>query len=175
LAVSARTPSPKASGDGTLKPALQSVVNAIAWWKKIGFDPADRDRACVVAGYSPKASTFGVYISELVKLGYVVVSTGKVGLTPEGDALAVVPEGDSREQLHAIARGLLGSQEQRVFDAIYSAHPNEISRDAVAEAVGLSPTASTCGVYLSKVAAYGLIESGSPKHVKAADWLFPMT
>lgn len=162
-----------APAEGTLKPALQRVVNAIGWWRQIGQDPVDRSRACVVAGLSPKASTFGVYIGELIKLGLVESSPGKIGLTSEGAALAIVPSGDTREQIHDVARGLLGPQEQRVFDAIYAAHPNEIARVDLANAVGLSPTASTLGVYIGGIAAYGIIENGSRGHVRAAGWLFP--
>ncbi len=168
------SPAAKVStGGGTLKPALQRVVNAIGWWRQIGQDPVDRSRACVVAGLSPKASTFGVYIGELIKLGLVESSPGKIGLTPEGAALAIVPAGDTREQIHDVARGLLGPQEQRVFDAIYAAHPKEIARVDLANAVGLSPTASTLGVYIGGIAAYGIIENGSRGHVRVAGWLFP--
>lgn len=167
------SPAAKVSTTGTLKPALQRVVNAIGWWRQIGQDPVDRSRACVVAGLSPKASTFGVYIGELIKLGLVESSPGKVGLTAEGVALAVVPAGDTREQIHDVARGLLGPQEQRVFDAIYAVYPREIARVDLANAVGLSPTASTLGVYIGGIAAYGIIENGSRGHVRAAGWLFP--
>lgn len=167
------SPAAKVSTAGTLKPALQRVVNAIGWWRQIGHHPVDRSRACVVAGLSPKASTFGVYIGELIKLGLVESSPGKIGLTAEGVALAVVPAGDTRDQIHDVARSLLGPQEQRVFDAIYAAYPKEIARVDLAHAVGLSPTASTLGVYIGGIAAYGIIENGSRGHVRAAGWLFP--
>jgi hypothetical protein len=39
--------------------------------------------------------------------------------------------------------------------------------------VGLSTTASTIGVYIGNIAAFGIIESSSRGHVRAADWLFP--
>lgn len=162
-----------AEGNGALPPALQKVINAIGWWRQIGFDPVRKERACVVAGYSPRASTFGVYLADLAKRGLIVSGQGTVGLTSEGVALAVVPTGDTREELRTVARGLLSPQEQRVFDVVYDAYPNEIRRDEVAEKVGLSPTASTAGVYISGVAAYGIIEAASRGHVKAADWLFP--
>lgn len=157
---------------GSLKPAHQRVINAIGWWHQIGKDPVERDRACVVAGLSPKASTFGVYVSELIKMGLVESSPGKVALTGAGSALAVVPRGDSRQQIHDTARDMLSPQEQRVFDVIYAAHPNEISRDYLADAVGLSRTASTLGVYISGIASYGIVENGSRGHVRAAPWLF---
>lgn len=153
--------------------ALQRVLDAIAWWRKIGQHPVERSRAAVVAGYSPKASTFGVYIADLVKRGLVYSEPGRVGLTDEGLRIAKTPEASTREELRDMARSLLKPQEQRVFDVIYDAFPAPMLRASVAEAVGLSPTASTAGVYIATVAGYGLIEPDGRGQVKAAGWLFP--
>ncbi|MGR4927370.1 helicase HerA domain-containing protein [Bradyrhizobium sp. CAR08] len=168
-----RTPSPAASGDGTLSPALQNALNAVAWWHKIGHDPVERARAAVVARLSPKASTFGVYLAELAKRGLVQSpEPGKVSLTDAGHRLAIVPRAGTAAELREMALSLLGPQEQKVFDVVYGAHPRSIARKAVAERMGLSPTASTTGVYLAAVAAYGVIENAGPGEVRAAQWLF---
>lgn len=166
-------PSPGAGGNGTISPSLQKVLDAIAWWRKIGFESVERARASVVAGYSPKASTFGVYIAELVKLGLVEVSPGKVALTAAGFEQANAPTATTAAELREMARALLTAQEARVFDAVYDQYPKEIRRADVAEAVGLSPSASTCGVYIAGVAAYGIIENAGRGAVRAAEWLFP--
>lgn len=159
--------------DGALKPSLQRVVDAIGWWSKIGKSPVERDRACVVAGLSPKASTFGVYVAEFARMGLIISADGKVALTPAGFGHAVIPAAATREDLYQCAAGLLAPQERRIFDIVYAVHPKEIRRDAVAERAGLSPTASTAGVYLARVAVYGIVEPGSRGCVRAADWLFP--
>lgn len=153
--------------------AQQRALDAVAWWRKIGQDPADKNRACVVAGLSPKASTFGVYVSQLAKMGLVETSPGKVALTPAGVKAANHPTATTREDLYQMARDLLSAQEQRVFEVVYRAWPKEIRRDTVAEKLGLSTTASTAGVYISTVSAYGLIEAAGRGTVRAADWLFP--
>ncbi len=62
---------------------------------------------------------------------------------------------------------------ERLFEVVYRAWPDAIRRHAVAEALGLSPTVSTTGVYIGAVAAYGLISTSGPGEVRAADWLFP--
>lgn len=160
-------------GDGTITASLQKVIDAIAWWRKIGVEPVARARAAVVAGYSPKASTFGVYVAELVKMGMVATGQGVVALTPEGLAIANIPRAGTAAELRDMARSLLEPQPGRVFDVVYEAYPEEIRRDAIAEAVGLSPTASTVGVYIAQVAAYGIIENAGRGAVRAADWLFP--
>jgi hypothetical protein len=177
LAPSARTTPidrpPRGAPQAGLKPSLQRVLDAIAWWRKIGTEPVARDRACVTAGFSPKASTFNVYIGELGELGLVETSPGKVRLTAAGLGQANTPAATTPEDLFQVSRGMLKPQEARVFDAIYERYPEEISRRELAEVVGLSPTASTLNVYIGGVAAYGIVETTSPGHVKAADWLFP--
>lgn len=156
-----------------LKPSLQRCLDAIAWWRKIGKDPVERDRAAVVAGFSPKASTFGVYIAELVQSGHVDVSPGHVALTDSGLDLANTPDATTNEDIRVHARDLLKPQEQRIFDVIYEAWPSAISRDDIADAVNLSRTASTVGVYIAGVAKYGIVEPAGRGEVKAADWMFP--
>lgn len=171
IAVSRQAPP---AGDGIVTPSLQKVIDAIAWWRKIGIEPVVRARAAVVAGYSPKASTFGVYIADLVKQGLVESVPGAVRLTEAGLAIANMPAASTPEDLRQMARNLLDPQPARVFDVVYEAYPNEIRRDDIAAQVGLSPTASTVGVYIAAVAAYGIIETGGRGAVRAADWLFPM-
>lgn len=155
-----------------LKPALQKVLDAVAWWRVIGKDPVSRNQAAVVAGLSPKASTFSVYAAELIKLGLLEASPGMVSLTSDGIKAANTPNLATSEDIRITARNLLGPQEQRVFDFIYDAHGLPVQRAAIAEALNLSPNASTCSVYISAVARYGIIETAGPGQVKAASWLF---
>lgn len=159
--------------NGTLKRSLQNVLDAIAFWRKIGIDPVERAKAAVVAGLSLRASTFGIYIAELLKMGLVFTETGKVGLTPEGRKLANMPTAATAKELYAMGASLLKPQEIKVFDVVHRAYPKPIRRDEIAAKLGLSPKASTTGVYIAGVAQYGLIETAGPGAVKAADWLFP--
>jgi len=156
-----------------LPKSQQKVLDAIAWWGVLGFPSIERRRACVTAGLSPKASTFGVYISKLSQAGLVDVSVaGHVGLTDAGQAIATVPSNISKSPVVIEARAILSPAAQGVFDRIVAAHPNWISRDDLADACSLSRTASTLGVYISKAGALGFVET-KPGHVRASDWLFP--
>lgn len=164
---------PARAAPGNLPRSLQTVVDALAWWGAIGFPQVERARAAVVAGLSPTASTFGVYISKLTDQGLAETTPGKVGLTAAGLHEANIPAMATRADIQRTARAMLDNMPARVFDIVYVAWPNEVSRDAIADALDLSRTASTVGVYISKAAAIGVIGPGSPKHVIAADWLFP--
>lgn len=158
---------------GGIPASQQRVLDAIAWWGCLGFSHIERRRACVIAGLSPKASTFGVYISKLAQAGLVDVSQpGMVGLTDKGAQVANRPDGISKAQVVTEARAMLNPAAQGVFDRIVTAHPDWISRDQLADDVGLSRTASTLGVYISKAGQLGFVET-KPGHVRASDWLFP--
>lgn len=166
-------PQPRAAPVGAIPASQQRVLDAIAWWGCLGFSHIERRRACVIAGLSPKASTFGVYISKLAQAGLVDVSQqGMVGLTEEGVKVANRPDGISKSQVVTEARAMLNPAAQGVFDRIVAAHPDWISRDQLADDVGLSRTASTLGVYISKAGQLGFVET-KPGHVRASDWLFP--
>ena len=168
----AAPPDKKTTSSPDLTPSLQRVLDALGWWRAAGFPWVHRARAAVMAGYSPKASTFGVYISDLVKRGLVETGSGTVGLTDAGLLCADVPAHVTAAELRASARALLKPQEARAFDVICDAGGQPIRRDDVAIALGLSTTASTAGVYISAVTAYGLIEPAGRGEVRAAPWLF---
>lgn len=169
--VSAGTP----AGQSELRitPSLQRVLNSLAWWKTFGFRKIDRRRACIMAGYSPLASTFGVYISQLTTGGLVAVpEPGYLELTAAGDAIAMAPTVEGVQPVVDAVRKMLAPREVEVFDHVVSAWPEAISREDLADKMGLSRTASTLGVYVSAVSKYGFVETPRGA-VRAADWLFP--
>jgi hypothetical protein len=168
-----RPPAAPHPSNGGLTPALQRVLDAVAWWRKIGIEPVDRARASVVAGYSPRASTFHGYVAALSGKGLIEVVPGAIKLTDAGRALANAPTATTAAELRTMARNLLGPQQARVFDAIYQSYPDAIRRDDVAKQVGLSAQASTVHGYIANVAAYGIIEPDGRGSVRAAEWLFP--
>lgn len=159
---------------GALMPSRQKVLDAIAWWSRMGIEPIDRKRAAIASGLSPNASTFGVYVSELIRDGYVTNFNGGLGLTNQGAKCASWPLGQpTRDGLRKMARELIKREAAgRVFDAVYERYPDAITRDDLADVMELSKKASTLGVYISESTALGLIES-SRGAVRAADWLFP--
>lgn len=180
-AAAAPVPPAPALGPASATPAARSalppsrlrVIDSIAWWHATGLDPVERHKVAVAAGFSPRASTCGVYLAELVAAGLVeVAGPGVVRLTPNGRAASNLPAKPTREELRDKAQGLLSGREREAFRVVYEREGKEISRDEVADALGLSRIASTTGVYLAAVAALGLIEPSNPGRVRAAGWLF---
>lgn len=152
--------------------ARQKVLDAIAWWEAVGITPIDRRRACITAGYSPKASTFGVYIADLVRDGLVETQApSQLLLTPAGRQSVRFPATGDRPDLPQMARGLLKDAEARVLDELINIYPAWIRRGDLADRLGYSRTASTLGVYLAAAGSFGFTET-KPGQVRAAPWLF---
>lgn len=170
--VPAVKPRPKAEpkSNGEITPALQRVVDAIAWWHEQGFEAVERKRACVVAGLSPSASTFNVYISRLAEAGIVEAGDpGKIRLTDFGMSMASpMPNLKPVEA----AADLLDGQPRRVFEMIAGHYPQAVARGDLADALGLSRKASTLNVYIGKAVSRGLVENAGQGRVRAADFLF---
>ena len=166
-----RTPAHHDANDG-LTGALRKVLDAIAWWSVAGVEKPRRERVAVIAGLSPKASTLGVYLAQLAQKGLVGSEPGAVFLTAEGRATATFPNAATAAELRDMARAMLSPAEDKVFEIIYRAHPNAMSRAEIAEQSGLSPTASTLGVYIARIAGYYFVETATGT-VRASDWMFP--
>lgn len=160
------------SVNGSLTPALQKVVDSLAWWDAIGFPMVERNRASIIAGLSPRASTFGVYIARLTQDGLVKTEPGMVGLTDAGLELANRPAVTNKAEVVNQARSMLKPAAATVFDKIVAAYPDWVSRNKLADDCGLSRTASTLGVYISESSKLGFVDTKTG-HVRAADWLFP--
>lgn len=108
----------------------------------------------MLTGYRPTASTIGVALSNLRKLGYVEEGNNPTRATDEGIAAIgsdyePLPEGPAL--LDFWKRTHLGKGEIAVLDLLIAEYPNALSHDEVSERTGYSPTASTVGVIMSKL------------------------
>jgi hypothetical protein len=123
------------------------------------------NKLAFLAGYSAKASTLGVYLSELRKCGLVEPATtdGFVRATVDGLAAA----GGAKERLTGQAlldkwlnHKRMGEGHRKVLLALIDAYPEVLSHEELCDVTGYSPDASTIGVYLSELRKLGLIEKG---------------
>lgn len=117
------------------------------------------NQIALLAGYSAKASTIGVALGKLRKLGYVdtngqPVRPTQAGVDYLGDDIEPLPQG---RDLLEYWRNRFGMTERRVLDVLVAAWPNESSQAEIAEATGYSPGASTIGVALGKLRKVGVV------------------
>lgn len=130
LAVSARTPSPVASGDGTLPPGERAVLGAA-----IQFDGVDRDQLSVITGY--KRSSRDAYIQRLREKGFVEANGQSV--TPTEAGRAALPDYEplpTGAALQDYWRDRLPDGERKVLEFLIGRYPDHAQREEIDEATG---------------------------------------
>jgi len=127
-----------------------------------------------LAGYSAKASTIGVILSNLRRAGLIEPGNQPVMLTGEGLEAAggAHPVLTGQELLdHWRSHPRMGVGERRVLDALMGLYPEDVSHEQLCEMTDYSPVASTMGVILSKLRKLGLVEKGrrrlAPEFIEA--------
>lgn len=160
-----------------IKPSTgaRAVVESLAYWRALGFDDVSMTHAAVVAGYSPKASTFRGYSSAAHKAGLIrYPRAGRVALTDAGKAMIGPGIGKATgAELRAKARAILKPAPAAIFDLLVSHYPRALDHIFIANALGLSPNASTVRGYMSAVTSLGMAEIVGIGERRAPDWLFP--
>lgn len=114
------------------------------------------------AGYSAKASTIGVILSGLRKMG--LVEPGQpIRATAAGlDAVGGARERPTGQALleHWLRHPRMGAGERKVLLALIDFYPEAPSHEELCEVTGYSPIASTVGVILSNLRKLGIVEKG---------------
>jgi hypothetical protein len=167
------TPRPTTSLEG-LGRSAQRILNALAWLEGIGLERADKTQVALLADQSP---TSGGYFNNLGKLrsagliDYPVPSV--VQLTDAGRAVASpVDVPTSSEELHQQLYARLPGAQTRILAEVISRYPSAITKDALAEASGQSPTSGGYFNNLGRLRSLGLIDYPRPGQVVALPVLF---
>jgi hypothetical protein len=145
--------------DAKLGKGEMKVLAVLAQWP----DGRSYNELAFLAGYSAKASTLGVILSKLRKIGYVrdgqPIRLTAAGLEAAGGAQPL-PSGPELLD-HWRRHPRMGAGERRVLDVLIEHYPNELTHEQLCEAAGYSPAASTIGVILSKLRKLGLVDTGA--------------
>ncbi|MCW5697309.1 MAG: ATP-binding protein [Bauldia sp.] len=172
VARSAPQPKPKPASipqpTGDLTGPQMKVIEALAFWSGLGFDRPTRIQVGVVAGYSPTSGGFGNLLGQLRTAGHIdYPASGLVSLTDTGRASA--PEAGGTSVVDR-AMSILSGPQQRVLRAVLDAR-GDITREALGDATGYSPTSGGFGNLLGSLRTLGLIDYPAKGLVTAAEWL----
>lgn len=142
----------------------RKVLSVLAQWP----DGRAQKDVAFLAGYSAKASTLGVILSnlrraDLVEVGQPVRATA-AGLEAAGGA-EELPTGPELLE-HWMRHPRIGEGERKVLRALIEAYPDALTHQDLCERTDYSPDASTMGVILSKLRKLGLVE---PKQRRVPD------
>lgn len=143
----------------TLGKGERTVLATLGQWP----DGRTHNELAFLAGYSAKASTLGVILAKLRRLGYVAdgqpIRLTDAGLDAAGDTQPL-PRGPELLD-HWRRHPRMGQGERKVLDVLIEAYPAALTNEELCDRAGYSPSASTMGVILSKLRKVGLVEKGA--------------
>lgn len=160
---------------GSLTPAQQAIIDAIAWCHALGNQAPPRTIVAFLADSSPRSSTFEKYVSVLRTKGLIDFPTGgALALTGLGNQAANRPTAmlTHRDIMEAIARKLTPGQ-MNILRAAVAHYPHDLSREQLADAAKVSASSSTFEKYVSQLNTLELVAYPAKGRVKASERLFP--
>lgn len=137
--------------------AERSILSVLAQFP----DGRTLSQIAMLTGYRPTASTIGVALSNLRKLGYVAEGNQPTRATEEGIAALgndyePLPQGPTLLDFWKTTH--LGKGEIAVLDLLLASYPAPLTFDEICDRTGYSPTASTVGVIMSKLRKLELVD-----------------
>lgn len=152
----------------------QRILDALAWLESIGINQVDRTRTAMLADQSPKSSGFRANASTLSGKGLICFPVpGEVALTDTGrEAANRPPAPPTNTELHAMIRRKISGPQWAILEALITAHPGALTREALAPRAGQSPDSSGYRANISTLSGFGFVTYPQTGSVKAADILF---
>jgi len=160
---------------GDVTAPQQKILDVLAQLEAYGIEQADKAMVAAHAGVSP---TSGGYFNNLGRLrsGSLIdyPAPGKVALTLLGRARATPPnEAPTLAELHESWMRILPAPQAAILRVLIEAYPNAITKDDLADRVGVSRTSGGYFNNLGRLRTLGAIEYPARGQVIAAAILFP--
>lgn len=139
--------------------AHQRVLNALAWLESVGIAPATRLQVAFVAGWHERTKTYTNALGTMRTNGLLdYPQSGWVEMTEEGRKLADYPaEAVTEEELHQRIFAQVGEPRARILRVLLEDHPNAVTREEIAERLGLHERTKSLTNGLGSLRSLGLI------------------
>jgi len=175
---SSKAPPRAASGNGVhLSGTQQRILNALALFAELGQSPTTRAAVAGVCGISHTTGSFSNNLSALRTAGLIEdAGDARLVLTPDGRAhMTALPAIASVEDVHALwlASMSLSGTQKRMVAQLLRAYPRPITRQQIADALGVQADTGSFSNNLSKLRTLGLLADVSRSEVIATELLFP--
>lgn len=171
---SAAPTAPVRVAEGVTAPQ-QRLLDVLASLEAFGVDAPSKAMVAAHAGVSP---TSGGYFNNLGRLRAMTLidypAGGTVALTELGKSMANYPEkAPTLQDLHASWLRIVSGPEARILEAVLAIYPSAISKDALADTIGVSRTSGGYFNNLGHLRTLGAIDYPSKGMVQATEILFP--
>lgn len=159
-------------GNGAVTGGAMRMLKAAAM---LHPNPITKTKMATLARLSSTSGSFGTYLSTLRTGGLLVADGALFNITEEGLAHAgdVDPLPTDPDELVSLWCGIIGdnSGAARILRTLAALYPDEMSKEELGAAVGMSSTSGSFGTYLSTLRSNNLITT-TPKSAKASEELF---
>ena len=163
-----------ATKSSALTGARQNIIDTLMLFEAMGLSMADRNQLALLGGVSPRSSGYANNLGALRTQGFIdYPAPGQVGLTDDGRAIGNAPEVEPNDaSLHALIESILPRAKWRIIEALIAVYPDPLSREELAEEVGVSPSSSGYANNLGSLRTLGLVEYPIRGAVRATSILF---
>ena len=119
-----------------------------------------RSQLATLSGLRPRSGTFGTYFGELKRLGYIQQNGDMLIITDEGfrySGYEAHSTPQSKEEVRKMWESKLRAGARRMLGCVIDSYPKMLTRQDLADAVGLSVQSGTFGTYLGDLTRNGLV------------------
>ena len=166
-------PRPEVSDNGAVTRPQLRILQAIAEFEGIGVEKPTRQMVASWLGVKAGTGSFKNYLSALRVRGFLRDDGQRLSL-PEAARVHVteVQAPVTTEELLSRAANIFGGTVGKILRIVHHAHPEFISREEVAQDIGISSETGSFKNYISELRVAGMVEDGPNRTIKASDWLF---
>jgi hypothetical protein len=163
------------SHEGGLVDSQQRILDVLAWFRSVRIMDPPRQSIAVLTDQRPTSGGFGQHLADLAKGGLIEYPrSGRVAITESGLKLAATPFEipPTDEALHDAIMRQVPKAQADILRVLIENHPNEFSRDELAEQTNQRPTSGGYGQHLADLANMGFIRYPRKGMVAADPILF---
>lgn len=170
-----RAPETKANVSEGVTGAKKRILDALAQLEVFGLTTPDRRTVAAHAGINPNGGYTSNTIGALRTAGLLEYPTsGALALTDAGRRVATYPEKPpTLADLHASWLSIVSGIQQRILKAVIDAHPEALSRQALAATVGASEDGGYFTNSIGALRTLGAIDYPRKGWVVATEAVFP--
>lgn len=156
--------------DVSLKAGARKIVEVLARHHPMKFT---RSQVGTLTGFKITGGTFQTYWGQIKRAGLVEEHAGEISVTAAGLDYAGVTEPDpmTTDELLDVWRRALKKGAREMLDVLVEHYPSGLTRDELAECVGMTASGGTFQTYLGQLRRNGLAETDGGE-VVASETLF---
>lgn len=153
------TAAPPADGEPPITAPQQKILDALAWWERVGVHAPGPAQVGFVVGYHQRSKGYTNNLGALSGRGLIDRSPGAIKMTEAGRALAwFPPHQPTAADLQALIYQQVGGKRALMLQAIVRRGSDGVSVDELADEMGYHPRSKGFTNNLGTLSGLGLVD-----------------